>query len=174
MVVMRSQIEGRRAAGAGSRMEELYRAHAPQALRLAYLLCGDRALAEDLVQDAFIKVFGRFADLRNPDAFWWYLRRTLVNLSRSHLRRVKVEREYLSRERRARQSEARGPSVEERDRVLSALRALRPEQRAAIVLRYYEDLTEADAADAMGVAVGTVKSLVHRGMARLRDELGEG
>jgi RNA polymerase sigma-70 factor (sigma-E family) len=156
-------------AAAGGRLEELYRAHAPDALRLAYLLTGDRGLAEDLAQDAFVKVFGRFHDLRNRDAFWWYLRRTIVNLSRSHFRRRRVARAWLERQR---VDEARiDPDVGERERLRAALQLLRPEQRAAIVLRYFEDLSEADTAQALGVAVGTVKSMVSRGMERLRKEL---
>src|SRR5262245_23313814 len=79
-------------------LEGLYRTHAADAYRLAYLLTGDRALAEDLTQDAFVKVLGRFRNIRNPDAFWWYLRRTIVNLSRSQFRRRAVERAYLDRQ----------------------------------------------------------------------------
>jgi RNA polymerase sigma-70 factor (sigma-E family) len=156
-------------AAASGRLEELYRAHAPDARRLAYLLTGDRGLAEDLAQDAFVKVFGRFHDLRNRDAFWWYLRRTIVNLSRSYFRRRRVERAWLERQRP--EESQPGPDVAERERLRAALRSLRPEQRAAIVLRYFEDLSEADTAQALGVPVGTVKSMVSRGMDRLRKEL---
>jgi RNA polymerase sigma-70 factor (sigma-E family) len=154
---------------AGGRLEELYRAHATDALRLAYLLTGDRGLAEDLAQDAFVKVFGRFHDLRNREAFWWYLRRTIVNLSRSHFRRRRVERAWLAHQHV--EETHTDPDVAERERLRVALMALRPEQRAAIVLRYFEDLSEADTAQALGVAVGTVKSMVSRGMERLRKEL---
>ena len=73
----------------GGRLAELYRRHAPDAVRLAYLLTGDRVLAEDLVQDAFVKLAGRFRDLRDPDAFAAYLRRTVVNLTNSHWRRTR-------------------------------------------------------------------------------------
>jgi RNA polymerase sigma-70 factor (sigma-E family) len=152
-------------------LEQLYRTHAPDALRLAYLLTGDRALAEDLVQDAFVKVLGRFHDLRNRDAFWWYLRRAVVNLSNSHFRRRRVERAWAARQRPP--EPAAGPDLSERDRLRRALMTLRAEQRAAIVLRYFEDLSEADTAAAIGVAVGTVKSMVSRGMERLRAELPE-
>jgi RNA polymerase sigma-70 factor (sigma-E family) len=156
-------------AGAAGRLESLYEAHAPDALRLAYLVTGDRTLAEDLTQDAFVKVLGRFQDLRNRDAFWWYLRKTIVNLSRSHFRRRRVERAYLDRQRSP--EGAVGPDLGERDRIRSALMTLRPEQRAAVVLRYFEDLTESDTADILGRPVGTVKSMVSRGMERLREEL---
>jgi RNA polymerase sigma-70 factor (sigma-E family) len=156
---------------AGSRLDQLYRTYAPDALRLAYLLTGDRSLAEDLAQDAFVKVFGRFHDLRSRDAFWWYLRRTIVNLSRSHFRRRRVERAWLERQH---VDEAHtDPDIGDRERLRAALGTLRPEQRAAIVLRYFEDLSEADTAQALGVAVGTVKSMVSRGMDRLRKELDD-
>jgi RNA polymerase sigma-70 factor (sigma-E family) len=151
---------------------DLYRRHVDDALRLAYLLTADRALAEDLVQDAFVKVLGRFHDLRNRDAFWWYLRRTIVNLSNSYFRRRHVERAWLERQRPEAAAPA-GPDLEERDRLLTALMTLRPEQRAAVVLRYLEDLSEVDTADALGRPIGTVKSMVSRGMDRLREELGE-
>jgi RNA polymerase sigma-70 factor (sigma-E family) len=151
------------------RLEALYRIHAPEALRLAYLMTGDRALAEDLTQDAFVKVFGRFQDLRNRDAFWWYLRRTIVNLSQSHFRRRRVERSYLESQRLP--EGIAEPDMGDRERLRTVLLALRPEQRAAIVLRYYQDLTEADTAEILGRPVGTVKSMVSRGIERLREEL---
>ena len=163
-------VERRRHAERDGRLDGLYRAHAPEALRLAYLLTGERSLAEDLVQDAFVRVLGRFHDLRNRDAFWWYLRRTIVNLAHSQFRRRRVERAWLERQRPAEAA----PSTDdlgERERLRRALMTLRPEQRAAIVLRYYEDLSEADTAQALGVAIGTVKSMVSRGMERLRTEL---
>lgn len=106
-------------------LEELYRRHVDDALGLAYLLTGDRSLAEDLVQDAVVRVLGRFHDLRNRDAFWRYLRRTLVNLANSHFRRRQVERAWIERQRPEPAAPA-GPDLEERDRLLAALMALRP------------------------------------------------
>ena len=153
-------------------LEELYRRNVDEAVRLAVLLTGDRSLAEDLAQDAFVRVLGRFHDLRNRDAFWWYLRRTIVNLANSHFRRRRVERAWLERQR-PHTAAPSGYDVEERERVLAALMTLRPEQRAAVVLRYYEDLSEADTAEALGRPIGTVKSMVSRGMDRLREELGD-
>ncbi|MDQ3956871.1 MAG: RNA polymerase sigma factor, partial [Actinomycetota bacterium] len=85
----------RRASG---RLARLYERHAPEAVRLAYLLIGDRQGAEDIAQDAFVKVAGRFHDLRHPDAFRPYLRRAVVNLCNSHFRRKTVERAFLRRE----------------------------------------------------------------------------
>jgi RNA polymerase sigma-70 factor (sigma-E family) len=171
MVVTQGTQTTPRDGAAGDRLEELYRAHASDALRLAYLLTGDRSLAEDLAQDAFVKVVGRFHDLRNRDAFWWYLRRTIVNLSRSHFRRRRTERTWLERQRP--DETHLDPDVGERERLRAALMSLRPEQRAAIVLRYFEDLSEADTAQALGIPIGTVKSMVSRGMDRLRKELND-
>jgi RNA polymerase sigma-70 factor (sigma-E family) len=151
------------------RLGELYRLHAGDAARLAYLITGDRALAEDLVQEAFVRLYGKFRDLRNPDAFEGYLRRTVVNLARSHFRHRKVERKYLEG---AGKPEAgrpvAAPDVGERDELWTMLQALPERQRTAIVLRFYEDLSEASTAEAMGCPVGTVKSLVSRGLERLR------
>jgi RNA polymerase sigma-70 factor (sigma-E family) len=160
--------EGRRTQERG--LEALYRAHAAEALRLGFLLTGERTLAEDLMQDAFVKVLGRFHDLRNRDAFWWYLRRTIVNLASSTFRRRRVERAWLSSQRPDETAPAHG-DFGERDRLHHALMKLRPEQRAAIVLRFYEDLSEADTAEALGVPLGTVKSTVSRALERLRQEL---
>jgi RNA polymerase sigma-70 factor (sigma-E family) len=157
----------------GGRLGELYRRHAPDAVRLAYLLTGDRALAEDLVHEAFVRMFGRFRDLRDPDAFRAYLRTTVVNLARSHFRRARVERTYLERQRPPVEG-AEPPDPGPREELWAALGLLSERQRAAIVLRYYEDLSEAEAADVLRCPVGTVKSLVSRGMDRLRRELERG
>src|SRR5438045_537015 len=96
--MMRTVTMAEEDATPSGRLDELYRRHAPDAARLAYLITGDRPLAEDLVQDAFVRMFGRFRDLRNPDAFEPYLRRMVVNLARSHFRHLKVERTYVARE----------------------------------------------------------------------------
>jgi RNA polymerase sigma-70 factor (sigma-E family) len=150
------------------RLGRLYRQHAGDAVCLAFLLTGDRALAEDLVHDAFVRMAGRFRDLRNPDAFEWYLRRTVVNLARSHFRHVRVERRYAEGQRGA-PAEEPPPDPGERDALWRALQTLPERQRTAIVLRFYEDLSEAQTADVMHCPVGTVKSLVSRGMDRLRE-----
>ncbi len=154
-----------------SRFTELYLRNAAEALRLAYLLTGDRALAEDLVQEAFVKLAGRFADLRNPSAFPAYLRKTVVNLARMHWRRRRLERAVMERRAREPRLEA-GPAADAgmgaRDHMRRALLGLPPRTRAALVLRYYEDLSEAQVAEILACSVGTVKSLVSRGVATLR------
>jgi RNA polymerase sigma-70 factor (sigma-E family) len=168
--MMRIAVERRRVEAPG-RLADLYRAHAPGAVRLAYLLTGDPALAEDLAHDAFVKVTGRFGDLRDPSAFGPYLRRTVVNLANSHFRRRRIERiriERLGREPAAVVTEADAGA---RAELWQALQSLPARQRAAIVLRFYEDLSEQQTAEVLGCATGTIKSLVSRGLEALRGEV---
>ena len=138
----------------GRDLARLYEQHAPAALRLAYLLTGDHALAEDLVQDAFVRVIGRFGQLRDETAFDAYLRRTVVNLSYRTFRRRRVERE----------------EVEERDELWCRLDSVAPRQRAALVLRYYEDLSEEQAAQVLGCSTRALRSLTSRGLQALRTQ----
>src|SRR5438876_284212 len=164
----------RRTAPDTGRLGDLYLRHADAAVRLAYLLTGDRMLAEDLVQDAFVRLAGRLVHLRDPGAFDAYLRTTVVNLTRSYFRRRRVERTYMDKARNAAvQEAARWPvhSVEDREDMWRALGRLSQRQRAAIVLRFYEDLTEAQVADILKCRPGTVKSLVSRGIETLRNEM---
>jgi RNA polymerase sigma-70 factor (sigma-E family) len=153
------------------RLEDLYVRHAPAALRLAFFLTGDRELAQDLVQDAFVRITGRFGHLRSPDAFEAYLRRTIVNLFTSHLRRVRLERAELARERAERPIADPQPDTVERDELVGALRHLPERQRAAVVLRFYEDLSEREAAEVLRCSTSAVNSLVSRAMVSLRDEM---
>src|SRR5439155_27102619 len=130
-----------------------------------------RALAEDLVQDAFVKLAGRLVHLRDPGAFDAYLRRTVVNLANSHFRRKRLERAYLKRERGGMQTEESLPDPGPRDELWEAMNRLSSRQRAAIVLRFYEDLSEQRVAEILNCRPGTVKSLVSRGRAILRGEI---
>lgn len=152
------------------RLGELYLRYAPEGIRLAYLLTADRTLAEDLVQEAFAHVVGRFGHLRYPDAFGSYLRRTIVNLSHSHFRRLKVERAYLDTLART-PSTPTNPNEELDEAMYAALLRLPERQRVALVLRFYEDLSDVQTADALGCPPGTVRSLVARGMKTLRADL---
>lgn len=153
-------------------MAALYEAHAPDAFRLAYLLTGDREGAADVVQDAFVRLFGRFRDLREPHAFGAYLRRTVVNLCRDRFRRLRSERARNARERSLRAEVARDlPDVETQDAIGQAIRRLPYRQRAALILRYYEDLSEHETADALGCSLSAVKALVTRGTRALRERL---
>ncbi len=164
----------RRERAATGRLGELYLRYADDATRLAYLLTGDRALAEDLVQDAFVRLGGRLAHLRDEAAFEAYLRRTVVNLSRSYFRRRKVERAYLERSTpdRSGPPPAERPNTEDRDAMWLALGRLPTRQRTALVLRFYEDLPERQIAEILRCPVGTVKSLISRGLNALRKQLG--
>ena len=171
--MLTSDVE--RSSVAQSRLGELYERYALSATRLAYLLTGDRALAEDLVQDAFVRLGGRLAHLRDPASFEHYLRRTVVNLSRSHFRHAKVERGYLERTGPGEATRV-APGVDgtlaERDALWRALATLSERQRVAIVLRFYEDLPDERVAELLRCRPGTVKSLVSRGLQSMRAELG--
>jgi len=151
-------------------LDELYVRTAPAALRLAYLLTGDRSLAEDLVQEAFVRVAGRFRHRGFPDDFPAYLRRTIVNTFTSQLRRRRLERAWLARQpAEAAPAPAHDPTA--RDALWRALLGLPERQRAALVLRYYEDLPERDAAAVLGCSIGALDQLVVRGTAALRSRL---
>ena len=126
------------------------------------------------MQDAFVKLAGRFADLRDPTRFQPYLRKTVVNLARMHYRRTRVERRYLARAGSEPRRHAEIPDVEAYEQMKQALLALPHRQRAAIVLRYYEDLSESQIADVLRCRPGTVKSLLSRGLAALRGSVEGG
>lgn len=162
-----------RAGVASDRIEELYVRYAPGAFRVAFLLTGDERAAEDAVQDAFVRVIGRFGDLRTGVAFEAYLRTTVVNVVRSRWRRAAVMRRYRIYEAPAAAPvPASDAAVVDRMTVWRAVQALPPRQRVAVVLRFYEDLAEADIATVMRCRPGTARSLISRGVAALRDDLG--
>ena len=168
---MTTQVEGIRVKPGRGSLAELYDEHSASAFRLAYLLTGDADLAEDLVQDAFVTLIGRFADLRRPGSFDAYLRRTIVNLSYGVFRRRRIERAYLERARGLEmRATDRGPDVEGREELWTQLQRIAPRQRAALVLRYYDDLSEQQTADVLGCSVRAVKSLVARGMQAMRGQ----
>jgi RNA polymerase sigma-70 factor (sigma-E family) len=156
-------------------MAELYSRYVPSGIRLAYLLTGDLQQAEDLAHEAFVRCLGRFGHLRAREAFDSYLRRTIVNLHTSGIRHRYVERRWLLREgQRIAVVTASMPDVGAREDLWRALATLPARQRAALVLRYYEDLSERDTAAALRCSVAAVKSLVARGSDALRAVLVEG
>ena len=154
--------------GRAGRLAEVYERSAPGGFRLAYLLTGDRALAEDLVQEAFLRFVGRLHHLRDPEAFDAYLRRTIVNLSKDVFRRRAVERSYLQGRKAELREGHTDRDVAAYETMRTALLSLPARQRAAIVLRYYEDLPESDIADLLRCRPATVRSLVARGLESLR------
>lgn len=146
-------------------------AHYDEALRLAWLLAGDRHRAEDAVGEALAKTLRRWRrqPIRNPRA---YIRRAVVNEVNSGLR--SLVRDRRGRERRTGEGRGdRGPDerVADQHALMSALARLPGRQRTAVVLFYYEDLSQEQTAKAMGCAVGTVKSNLSRGLDNLREVL---
>jgi RNA polymerase sigma factor (sigma-70 family) len=160
------------ATGARPSLEELYERHVGRAVALARVLTGDPHLAEDVAHEAFLRVAGRFGRLREPASFEAYLCRAVVNLCRGRFRRLRVERAYL-RSRRASDVAKTEYVPEERDRVWSAILRLPYRQRAAIVLRYYEDLSEERTGEILRCSARAVNALVSRAMVSLRVTLGE-
>jgi RNA polymerase sigma-70 factor (sigma-E family) len=146
----------------------------PGLVRLAFGLTGDRWMAEDIAQTALAKAYvawRRVSRADDPDA---YLRRILVNASNRRFRRRRVTEQPGDPPETA----VEGPAelVSERAALLAALRQLPPRQRAVVVLRYWEDLTDAQIAAALGCSPGTVRSQLSRALAKLRTStaLGEG
>ena len=158
--------------GEERRLGELYRRHVPEMVRLAYIVTGDATAAEDLAQDAFVRVAGRFAHLRNRDAFGTYLRRTLLNLCKNHFRHRDVERTYLQRQAPPGSVDPQA-TAGEHDAIRGALLRLPVRQRAAIALRYFEDLSVDETARVLGCGPKAVKSLTARGMETLRATLSQ-
>jgi RNA polymerase sigma-70 factor (sigma-E family) len=149
----------------------LYLAHFPSLVRLAAVLLDDVAACEDVAQEAYVRVAQARRRLRDPDAALAYLRTTVVNLSRSALRRRMVAGKYGFRLSKPDAEGDATVSVVERDAMLAALRKLPRRQREAVALRYYADLSEAQTAEVMGVRVGSVKAYTSRGLRMLADEL---
>lgn len=141
--------------------DAFYRRALPDMVRVATLVVGSRATAEDLVQDAFVRVHARWSGIDDPAA---YTHRAVVNACRSHLRRRVLERRH-----RATLS-VDVAELEARE-LLDALAALPVRQRAAVALRFYAGLSERETAAALGCAPGTVGSLVHRALATLRQAI---
>ncbi|WP_196452274.1 SigE family RNA polymerase sigma factor [Planomonospora sp. ID82291] len=145
-------------------------ARATSLLRVAYLACGDRAEAEDLLQSALERTYRNWERVRH-DTVEAYVRRTIVNTAISRARRRAILRIVPARALPERPT--RPADVDLRHVLMDALRGLPPRQRAVVVLRYWEDLTEAQTAEALGCAVGTVKSQASKALAKLRTALGE-
>jgi RNA polymerase sigma-70 factor (sigma-E family) len=169
----RSQASG---WSADEALEMLYAAHWRRLVRLAVLLVHDLGTAEEIVQECFVAVHGRWSRLEDPDKALAYLRQSVVNRSRSHLRHLSVVRRHAEREQPLEPVPgADHPAYElaRRTAVLAALRALPRRQREVLALRYYVDLSEAEIADTLGISRGAVKSHASRGAAALRERLGE-
>lgn len=156
-------------ADATTPLEALYRAHASSAVRLAYVLLGDSGSAQDVAHEAFVRVGSRLLRLKGPDHARAYLFKTTLNLCRSRMRRQKVERAAAERMRVP--DPQVQPDVAARDEMWAALLRVPVRQRSALYLRYYEDLSEVQAAEALGCSLSAMKSLVNRGLKELRAQL---
>ena len=155
--------------GPDEAFREFFAAQYAPLRRLGFLLTGSWDAGEELAQEALVRTWGAWRRARGQPVA--YARRVLVNHHRSLLRRLMVEARHRGRLGR---EDAFQPDLGEDAMVLwAAVRRLSPRQRAVLVLRYHEDLTEAEVARLLGMPVGTVKSLHHRALARLRRELGD-
>lgn len=154
---------------AGGALTALYRAHYRSLVRLAALLVGDVATAEEVVQDCFVAMHGGWRRLRDDEKALSYLRQSVVNRARSVLRhRVVVDRNAPRPAPDMPSAEQGAIVLLERSAVVSALQALPARQREALVLRYYADLPEAEIASVMGISRGAVKSHTARATSSLR------
>lgn len=149
------------------RVAALFHALSTELTRLAYLIVGDWGLAEEIVQEAFLRFWRSSRALREEHAAPAYVRRTVVNLSRSRIRRRALER------RASRTPDAAPPGGAEAHDVdvANALARLAARKRACVVLRYYADLTEAETAEVLGVSIGTVKSQTSKALRQLAERL---
>lgn len=147
----------------------LYASHRLYVVRLAALLVDDLATAEDVVQDAYIGLHRVAGGLRDPEAAVGYLRTSVVNGSRSALRRRQTARRHLKVAEPHAGEAADGPALlaEEHRQLLAAVRQLPQRQQEVLVLRYWSDLSEAQIADALGISRGAVKSTASRAMGKL-------
>jgi RNA polymerase sigma-70 factor (sigma-E family) len=154
-------------------VSQLYAANYAGLVRLSYLLLHDQGRAEELVQDAFVALHGRWHRLRDPHKALAYLRRAVVNRSRSELRhRAVVNRHPIEDPPPHESAEAAAVAASLRTELLAALDRLPRRQREVLVLRYYLDLSEAEIADCLRISRGSVKSHSSRGIAALRTVWG--
>ncbi|MFJ9695905.1 SigE family RNA polymerase sigma factor [Kitasatospora sp. NPDC101183] len=152
-----------------------YQAHYRSLLRLAALLLDDLSTCEDVVQEAFIRVHAARRRVREPEKTLAYLRQTVVNLSRSTLRRRILGLRLLPKPMPDMASAEEGAyDALERDQLKAALRGLQRRQREVLVLRYFVDMTEAQVADTLGISLGSVKAYGSRGLAALRAQMEAG
>jgi RNA polymerase sigma-70 factor (sigma-E family) len=155
-----------------SAYEGLFRDHYAQLVKLASLLVDDRESAEEVVQEAFLRLFRHWDRLERIDAAPAYLRTSVVNISRSSLRRRAVRRRQpfgpLDPEPAA---DLHVIARQADDEVFAAISALPRRQRECMVLRYYLDLSDSEIAETLGVSLGAVKSYVHRALDALASTL---
>jgi len=150
----------------------LFHAHYPRMVYISFALVGDWDLAEQLAQEAYLRLWRRWSWISDPQAAPSYLQRTVVNLSRETIRRRVTEHRVL-KARSMERPRAMEPDTAEVVALRSAITALPARKRECIVLRYLLGLSEAETADVLGVSIGTVKSQTHKGLHQLRERLDE-
>jgi RNA polymerase sigma-70 factor (sigma-E family) len=163
-------------ATADAGVTALYQAHAVGLIRLAIVMLGDRAAAEDVVQDAFLGLYRHWVGLVDPANALTYVRSAVLNRCRNALRQRGRPGLPGARAEETAATESAEAVVlvgEEHQQVLTAIRALPDRQREALVLRYYLDMSEEETARAMGISRGTVKSATSRAVAALGRMLKE-
>jgi RNA polymerase sigma-70 factor (sigma-E family) len=143
----------------------VFLAHHGRLLRLCTLLTGSIDAGEDLAQEAFVRALMRASGLPEEEQYP-YLRATASNIWKNRLRRLAIERRW-----RPSNGVSVEASLEERDELWRAVVALPVRQRACVVLRFYEDLSEHETAEILRCSVGTVKSQTSRALAKLREEI---
>ena len=147
---------------------EFCRTQYPRLVGLLGLYCGSRAVAEELAQETLARVWRKWPSVHHLDRPDAWAQRVAINLANSHFRRLVAERK--ARARAGSPAEESSPAVEDVLTVRRAVATLPRRQRAAVVFHYYLDLPLAEVAERMGTTVGAVKSLLHRAVARLRDD----
>lgn len=166
---VRVTVDGGITEAAGVGYTRFFEQSGGHLVRLAFLLLGDLADAEDVAQEVLEELYRRWADVRQ-DTVMAYARTAVVNRSRSLLRRRAVARRFAPRLTKPEQA---GPARSEDGSLWDLVKALPRRQREVVVLRYWCDLSEADIARVLGVSSGTVKSSAHRAHVRLAATLGD-
>jgi RNA polymerase sigma-70 factor (sigma-E family) len=172
MNLLSAQEPGVAAGDADTAVAALYARHALGLTRLARVMLGDRAAAEDVVHDAFAGLYRQWGQLRDSNKAQAYLRSAVLNGCRSALRRA-GRSPVMETVQHAPDAASALLASQARQSVLAALRRLPDRQREALVLRYYLDLPDSEIAAAMSIGTSTVRSTVHRGLAALERILSE-
>jgi RNA polymerase sigma factor (sigma-70 family) len=186
-IVMLGGPERRSRSDTDESVEPLFHAYYPQIVYTAFSLVGDWDLAEQLAQDAYLRLLHRWRWIADRQAATPYLQRTVVNLSRENIRRKMIERRALKTrdtgqaeaprpeapQPEAPQPEAPQPAIAPVVELRRAIAGMPARKRECVVLRYLLQLSEAETASLLGISVGTVKSQTHEGFRHLRDRLDE-
>ncbi|MCF3129549.1 MULTISPECIES: SigE family RNA polymerase sigma factor [Streptomyces] len=151
-----------------AQFQEFVRARWSHLVRTAYLLTGDRHHAEDLTQTALAKAYRSWRRVARSDHPEAYVRRILVSCNSDRFRKRRVTEALTAAPPERAGHEDAVARADERSTLMTALAGLPPKQRAVVVLRYWEDLSEGEVAEALGCSTGTVKSQASKGLAKLR------